>query len=525
MKSALTNTISEQIQYDYAGGAVSKPVIKTEYYSDTSSTWVEFDNDLEDRDITLSNENKRYQVYSFLPPSKQLKIILNNFNQVYATGSGDAKASILKKNLLIRCWSGYNIPSEYPSAKYGSAIYGMSRYSATGSSDDTDYFFKQGVFIIDDPIFSDTKVNIIGRDYLRKALETEINMPILSSVTVENAITQVLDRCSIPYDTGTWDHTSTTVSLNATLAEGIENESAWQILDYLMDAQNAGDDDWIFRFSEDGNPELKIVPTDSEADWTTHYKYNIESVSKSFDSDKQLQRVTAMNKDIPVNAETLLINTTGTSTGSININHAAALYVRYVDNLGGRITEETNRTNSNLVLSIPNGTTYDIDVYGCIPRNAITDEVWAESGNSDNILNNNGSTYKRINPFLNSNMCKEFSDYLISKYGDPRKTIKIEQNIMPLLELNDKVLVFDRYTYTDDIYIVNEIQENWSNPGLKQTIILRDSGVNLGEFIWDRNGLISGINDLKYDTGLVWDQDLTIGASDTNTYRKKVRFA
>ena len=97
------------------------------------------------------------------------------------------------------------------------------------------------------------------------------------------------------------------------------------------------------------------------------------------------------------------------------------------------------------------------------------------------------------------------------------------------LELNDKILVFDKYTYTDDLYHLKEIKETWNNGNIKDTLILEDSGINLGDFIWDRNGHLSGVNDLQYDIGLVWDQDLKLNATlgdETNySYTKSIGVA
>ena len=87
MRSATNNTIAEILSYDVVGGAVSKPVIKTEYSKDDGVTWTEFE-DVESRSIKLGSENKRYQSYSFMPPVKEMNLVLNNFNQPYSTGSG-----------------------------------------------------------------------------------------------------------------------------------------------------------------------------------------------------------------------------------------------------------------------------------------------------------------------------------------------------------------------------------------------------------------------------------------------------
>jgi len=656
LKTDFTNTAQEILQYDAAGGPSSNPVIKTEYYSDTQSTWVEFE-DVESRSLELSLENKRYLSYSFMPPAKSINIGLNNFGQVYSTGSGDAKASILKKNLLVRAWSGYELTiSESQSSQsddfltntkfvhtqtIGSevfldetsysgtvaleasigAVYGTTTYDATtyaypgyyqkkftlsdsekqfkqvsitttsnkfntkyrvspfsdfsgavwsdyealstGSntvdfvadqsdqylqlilrwssdvwstadsisgisvlSEDNVFLLKQGTFVLDEPRFSNTKVTCRGRDYLKKALETEINLPdITSPVNIATAVSYVLDRCKIPYDRALWNVTSTTTSLSASLAEDLGNISGWKALDYMMDSINAGDDDWQLKTEADGKVSLKRVPTDIEADWSIHYFFNIESISKNFDSDKQLQRVTLLNKDIIVDSEVKIKNLSGTAGASL---HATLgddyLYVRYTDT-ADVISSETNRSNTAVDFGMNSGSGYSINLYGCTPKNAITNEIWSERGNSDNSKNNNGATYKRINPFMSQDMADDFTDYMIDLNGDPKKKVTVKLNPNPFIELNDNLLIFDLYTYTDDIYNVQSIKESWRDPELKHTLTLKDRGFNLGAFKWDRNGFNSGINDLNYDKGFVWDQDLgpnATGDSQDYSYLKSI---
>jgi hypothetical protein len=648
LKSDFTSTVQETILYDVVGGATSKARIRTQWFDDSANTWTDFE-DIENRDIDFNNKNQRYQSYSFLPPANEIKFTLNNFNQIYSTGSGNPKASILKKNLLVRAWSGYELTGaeagttdDYSSAKfvhtatngtavvldidsyagtvnsganlvvYGTTTYGATTYSPAGyyhkrisiegnneveidfdinvSSNnfdlrhrtaqtatamesatwrnfvplstgvnnltlekglddnlleylvrfkapnwsDTDkisditynekdnvYMFKRGTFVLDEPDFQDTKVECRGRNYIKKALETEINMPDLSSgENVGTAISFVLDRCNIPYDRNNWDATGTAVTVDGTIGEQLNNVSGWKALDYLMDALNAGNDDWRLKYEEDGGISLKIIPTDTEADWTAHYNFNIENISKDFDSDKQLQRVTGLNKSFVVNKEVLLKTYTGTAT-SLHLTYGtSAIYVRYTDD-NEVIQSEDGRSNTAIDFTL-SGSTADIDVYGCTPRNVITNELWAERGNSDNIVKNNGSTFRKVNPFMDQDQLDEWTDYMITIGSNPNKKITFSMVTNPYLELNDKLLVFDLYTYTDDIYNLQRIRETWREPSLKDQLILEDSGVNLGRFIWDRNGTSTGINDLKYDTGLVWDQDLEIGGSDTSTYQKKI---
>ena len=652
MKSGSNNTITDFLLYDVVGGASPKPRIKTEYFDDATSTYIEFASDIENRNIQISTENKRYASYSFMPPVKQMDMQLNNFGQVYSTGSGNAKASILKKNLKVRCWSGYDLieglgnttlqngaftntakhfhtklssgkvymditdstvatiatASQLGGVAMGSTTYGTLTYGYPGyytktikiseehdpvsftanvstgnfsmrhrvsetsdfsgavwsdfttlsagentitidglASDeyvqylmrfnnslwnDTDYITsvgvnyedtvflaKRGTFIIDEPSYSD-KVKVTGRDYLKKALETEINLPDLTvSKTVQQRLTEVFDRCSIPYDTASWDSIATACAVsNATIAEDLSDKSGWKICDLLMDTINAGTNDVYFTFDENGNAIVKYIETDVEADWVTHYRYNIESVSKNFDSDSQLQRCTVMNKSIIVNSEITLGTFTGTTSGTnLHLTYGTtAMYVRYTD-ANSIIDAESDRTNTAIDFTVADSLAYNIVMFGCHPK-SVTDEIWAESGNSANIIKNDGSTYKRVNPFMSQANAKAFADFIVTKNGNPKFTMTVKQQVNPLLEVGiDNLMVFDKYSYTDNIYGLQEINESWNNPSLKETIKLKDRGFDLGRFIWDRNGSSPGINDLKWSTGLVWSQDLGVSATGDST--------
>jgi hypothetical protein len=653
MKSVGNSTLSDIIQYDVVGGSSIRPLTRTQWFDDLSSTWTDFE-DIEGRTLTFSNKNKRYDSQSFLPPSSKIDFTLNNFNQIYSTGSGNPKASILKKNRLVRAWSGFEINTgvratasdDFTSGKfvhtqkssntvilkqasytgtvssgadftlYGGGNYGGSNYDPAGyyhnrieisdgesvffewsanvSSSNFDvrfrtaptttameysgwgnfiplssgsntitvnkslnddyleylvrfkapywtasdkinsinyqefdrvYMFNRGTYILDEPDYDDTKVKCGGRDYLKKALETKINLPSYTTATnIQTVITGIFDRCSIPYDTAKWDITSTTVSVSNTLATKFNNISGWKATDLCMDAINAGNDDWRIKNEEDGGLSLKIIPTDREADWNAHYLYNIERINKDFDSDKQLQRTTMVNKDIVVNSESLLKSYSGTAS-SVHLTYgSAAIYVRYTDE-NGVIQTEDNRSNTAIDFTL-SGSAADIKVYGCTPRNAITDEIWAECGNANNIIKNEGSTYKRDNAFFDQSMADAWCSYMIERNSDPRKKITLSMVSNPMLELNDKVTVFDLYTYSDDIYNLQEIRETWKEPVLKDQLVLEDAGVDIGDFIWDRNGWTEGLNDLKFDTGLTYDQDLPISGSDDTDYSntKKVVF-
>jgi hypothetical protein len=124
-------------------------------------------------------------------------------------------------------------------------------------------------------------------------------------------------------------------------------------------------------------------------------------------------------------------------------------------------------------------------------------------------------------------MADAWCDYMIERNADPRKKITLSMVSNPFLELNDKITVFDLYTYSDDIYHLQSIRETWREPVLKDTLILEDAGIDIGNYAWDRNGVNSGVSDFKYDIGLVWDQDIDINSTDTQdySYQKSINFS
>jgi hypothetical protein len=631
----VSNAILSQLD-----GAVCRQRTKTEYYDDSTSTWTEFDpKDIESRSIQTSTNNDRYQVTSFLPPSRKMSLTLNNFNQQYNTGAGDPKSDILKKNLLIRAWSGYDLTfiatmgsfnddfttrtkfvhtnlvsgcvvpdvtdftgsydtaafvNVYDSNTYDTNTYtGLGYYKktltlpslsskqkatklvlhtstnrhnfkykaspysdffgadwstfssiATGANTktldadyDTNYiqylltyegstftdafslctatlFYedktwlkKQGVYIIDDPKLGE-KATITGRDYLRKALETEINMPpFTANTSITTLFSKVLDRCNIPYDTSDWDATSTTASITSGDHSGLNNISGYKMMDLLMDYINAGDDNWQFQFTDNGKAVLKNVPSREEVDFVVNANVNIlGNATKSTDSDKQIQRITMLNKNITVNAESTLATYTSTSTASLYATYAQALYVRYEDD-NDIILTESYRSNTAVRFTTKVSKPYTIRIMGCTPKNAITDEVYAVRGNSNNIIANDGTTYKNTNALFNQDACNEYCDYVINTFGDPQKTVNYKQWSNPFMELNDNVSFFDKDTSSNSIFNITSINESWTPPALNETVKLQDTGTLLTNMVWDRNGMSKGLNDLRMDTGVVWDMD------------------
>jgi hypothetical protein len=691
MKTQFTNTVAELIQYDAVSGPICRPTVLTEYYDESLGKWVEFD-DITTRTISLSNENKRYGEFSFMPPSKSISFNLNNFDQKYSTGGASTYSNILKRNLKVRAWSGYYLtvassenpdlnlvddfvsntkfvhtqatgskvyyspnftgtvdevllPVTYDSTTYDATTYDYSGYylkrfqraeegdvfnavtincsnnkfgfryrltesepftstwsdfellstgantkTISGATENDEYMqvailfapetfesldyidtngvtlnreakshmFLRGTFLLDDPQFADLNVKCKGRDYIKKALETDVNLPDLTSTTSAVSVMQrVLDTCNIPYDATKWDDPNINITLTEEQRVSLQ-KTGWQVLDFLMDAVNANSNDWRLKTEEDGSISLKQIPTDIEADYNIHYFYNIESVNKSLDSDKQVQRIIASDESLELEAEegpTIASNiagTTGVLTDTVNFKltfptsiFVGSINVRLVfdrsaipspekalvpanwkiDSIGSYADDYIYVTMNSALLGDPVDPTNiakGFTVY-YTPVKDYASKTYAVAENGPNTINKDGQTVVKVNPFFDQGMCNDFVEYFINKYGQPAKKVTLKMTTNPYLELNDNCLIFDLFTYTDDIYGITSIKESWKEPSLKDTITLEDRGFNLGLFQWDRNGVNRGINDLTYDNNFVWDQDLQIGGSDTRAYVTPIR--
>jgi hypothetical protein len=681
LKTNITSTLSEIIQYDFVSGPSSKAIIRTQYQ--TGATFVDFPEDLTDRTIDLGSENSQYGVFSLMPPVQTMDMSLINYGQRYnPANTASPYHGILKKNMLVKCWSGYELTTAqasgtvtdnfgaarkyfhtqnvsspnrvilseasytgtigtYANPLYDSEHYDDSFYAGAGyyehkvflgggsrrvrqlkittnsnkmslnyytgnisdykmvsngwqtlatganvitidSKPGDKYFryvvrwnasewggsdaislvsyrwaeyaslFPQGVFVIDDPQYADATVKISGRDYLKKALETNVNIKALGSIPVTDAIDKVLDACLIPH--ATHATIATTVNFSGSAAEYVQKKTGWQVLSMLMDAANAGNDDIRFKFTEDGRAKVQRIPTDLEADWTMHYRFNVESLNQSNDSDKQLQRITAYQKQMFVSPEVTIGVFTGTaSTPSLHLAYATfakydtagnystaathysatseGIFVSYIDNKTngvGQVSTEVGRTNTGINFTLTGATAgvypYNITVLGCAPSKKVH-KPYAERGHAANILAKNGVTHTVENTFMDAASLKAYADYSMGVFGNPELVLSAEMVANPLLEIGDNILNFNQWAFDANIYGIYGITENWNNPALKHTLKMRDRGFDLTQFIYDRREYrqrmdrLININILKYDTGMVWDQDIAPTATaDSNTY-------
>lgn len=676
MKSALNATLSEVLHYDIVSGASSKALIRTQYY--TAGTFTDFPEDVSERNIELSTENEQYGVFSFMPPVQTMDFQLNNFGQKYNTeNTASAYSAILKKNLIVKAWSGYEMTAAVSSATisddfitsarlfhvqstggdlildstsyagtigtyaeplYNSETYNDSNYAYSGfyekkivlngarpavdwlsittnnpnislkyqvgnfrdwvmvwtpwqtlasganivnidgekgdrvfryllrwndvqwnstdAVEDIKYhyseyaqMFPQGVFVIDDPKFTDAFVQVSGRDYLKKALEQNVNLPRRQIIGVTDAINKVLDRCGIPY--ATHDAIATAVSFDSSACDWAQNKTGWQILSALMDAANAGTDDLRFIFREDGRAQVKRIQTDRESDWTLHYHYNTETQSVSTDSDKQLQRATIMQRQAFVSAEVTIGDFSGsTATAALHLAYATfakydsnenwidgtsgtvasatseGIFVRYIDNLN-TIESETARYNTGIDFALTGASggvySYDITVLGCGFQKK-THRPYAEKGNSRNLAQKVGTTTSQVNPFIrDQSSLQAFADYLMEQYEEPAAVIESHLVSNPLLELSDNLTNINQWAFDSKIYTIFRLSESWNDPQLKQTISMRRRAFDITPIVYDRfepiqraDDALNEINVLMYDNGMIWEQYLQPTATADN---------
>jgi hypothetical protein len=99
---------------------------------------------------------------------------------------------------------------------------------------------------------------------------------------------------------------------------------------------------------------------------------------------------------------------------------------------------------------------------------------------------------------------------------------------MPLLEINDQIMMWSRFFYDENLYIVTGIINTYNTTNSYTEFVLSDTGRNLaqdGNFIYDRNGMAIGTDDILHDSGFLYDMDLTKGGTDSNIYVKPIKFA
>jgi hypothetical protein len=415
---------------------------------------------------------------------------------------------------------------------------------------DTAEYFSQGIFLLDDPSFNSSSgaytASVSGRDYLKKSYETQMSLPTIYGEDVMTIVRWVCDRAQIPYTNTTLPLLSSPVTIAD--ADNFKDVSARDILDECIAyATGVLNTDYRLIMNDDGNLELILIPSNSTtADYVMDYRSNIFSLSKGYTQNNLLQRITVMQKEHTVAAETLLASATYTAVGVETLSWSN-------ESIYKRIEVEYNNSSSDAKVEIAfvrntyitftiSGATLDVDIkiYGdelaatppfCGEWIVDKNHVISKAKQFDAGLQlRNGFTHKLLNRFVFDDISSETMALNYgTRFGNRLYELSINGVGNPLVEINDKVLVFEKYTNSQSIFVLTGISHSFSADGaeFKSSFKFVDYGFTLANFIWDLNGATEGAGDFKWDTGYLWDIDLGYANSDTTDYSstKRVKFS
>lgn len=412
---------------------------------------------------------------------------------------------------------------------------------------DTAEYFQQGEFLLDDPTFSSSfgkaEVSVSARDYLKRAYETEVSMPAISGQDVSQILRWACDRAAIPYTSTTLPLVGYAVSVAA--GNNWKSTKARDVLDECL-SYLAGyvDSNYRLKINDDGDLELFLKPdTATSADWVADYRTSLLGMTKGYSANNLLQRITVLSADQTTDEETTLGSATYTSTGAKTISWAGGAHYTRLDlewnaTSGGYITiQHVNPTSIEFTVF---GTDVDVDVvvYGCKESGSAyygealsaSNHCITSAGQIDTGMQiRNGFTHKLTNRLIGTNaIALAIAENLIDEFGARLFELTCDIPGHPMLEVSDKVMVFEKYTNSSTIFVANAISLAFSANGasFKTSLKLIDYGFTLQSLIYDLNGLAEGAGDLDHDVGYLYDQDLGYVASDTTDYTslKEVQF-
>lgn len=397
-------------------------------------------------------------------------------------------------------------------------------------------YFNAGQFLVDRPnfdsAFGEYAANIECRDFFKKALETKVTCPSYSSSTdVAKMLRDVADRAGIPHNDGAELIADTGYTVTIADDENFKNKNAIDIFNEVMIYLNWKNNNYRLEMNIDGYLQLVIKEsTTLTPSWQLDYRRNMLSINKEYESDKLLQRITVFSKNHTTETESQLASQTYTSIqNDTDLSWAnESVYKRLVVtvNSGDGVFTLNSTENTKINFDIT-GTAINVTVtvYGCELKSSFP--YVGESIYWNNAEFYDGITHKLTNRLIQSETeARDLSKSLTDLYGNPefKTTVRLPYN--PLMELGDVVLIWEKYTNTNTLYRIDEISLEYQaeNASMYMSLKLTDLGTEFTNFQWDRENVIdgggtTGDNDLKWDTGLIFDQDLGVTVTeDTADY-------
>lgn len=427
----------------------------------------------------------------------------------------------------------------FDTGTWGTGTVSSISFSYTSSYE----YFDAGQFLVDRPSWSSSfgnyKVSVSARDKFKRALETKVTCPsYTSAIDVAKIIRDVADRCGLIHNNGVELIADTGSTVTISNDDNFKDTKALDIFNEVMVYINWLNNNYRLELTTDGYLQLVIKDGSIDnAEWVIDYRSNLLNVSKSEISDNLLQRITVLQKSHSVNPEIELVTqnyiTTQSSVDLTWTNKALYKRVDVVVNSGNGVFSLEATENQKITFSIT-GTIIDIDVtvYGAELQS--TPPYIGESIYYPNSKYNDGITFEIINRLAQTDdECRDIAKSLTDKYGNPNYEVNCSIPFNPLIELGDRVLIFEKYTFTKTIYRIDNISLSYSANGAScyMDLSLTDLGSELDNFVWDRNYFINGgisqDNYFYYDKCGIWDFDLGLINEDTQDYEnlKHVTFS
>jgi hypothetical protein len=424
---------------------------------------------------------------------------------------------------------------------FDTGVWGSGAVSGISIEYETFYeYFNAGQFLVDKPNWSSSFGNydasISCRDKFKKSLETKITSPSYSVATyatgvdIGKILRDTADRCGMLHNDGTELIADTGYKINIADDDNFKDEKASDIFNEVLTYLNFKNVNYRLELNSDGYLQLVIKDsTINNVDWVLDYKSNLINLSKSEESDNLLQRITILSKSHNTDAEIELAsqtyNSVQTNTDLTWSNEAIYKRIEVTVNSGDGVFSLAETHNTKIVLNIT-GTSINVTVkvYGC--ELVSSPPFVGESIYYSNAENYDGITFKIENRLAQSDAdCRNMAKALTDRYGSPSYAVSATIPFNPLLELGDRVLIIEKYTYTNTIYRVDGISLTYNASGAScyQSLTLTDLGSDLTDFNWDRHNVLnggesSGVDDINYDESGIWDYDLFLQDTDTNDY-------
>jgi len=402
------------------------------------------------------------------------------------------------------------------------------------------------IFELDTPLEQDnaapqiSAISCSGRDSWKKALETDYNLQDLTAgVAVTQLIKDVCDVIGMSY-------TATSIVDLAAFGDRVlstgygEPVKAVKVFENILQIINKSGNLYQMYTEYDSGLDDNVLfvqpkPTTYETDYVFNNKYYQTIGARRKNYDRLLKGLAVITDSQVVDAEEQLATDNYTTTGAKTLSWAGeATSKRFtvVNNAGDGVVTLTEINPASMVFAIT-GTSIDIDITAFGNKWSSTAPTFeGEALDYDNIISNNGSSSRIINPLVISDTeAKNIAEGFINKFGSPdNEAQKLKYPYLNfLLEVNDMCLLWSRNIFISNLYYITGISYNWNIKTDYSTYNLADSGLKFsdqGDTIYDRNDYDSTAANVGYEKGFIYD--MVYGAQgqpsdvDTSKYSTNV---